>query len=56
MKTVKICITLEFDYDTGYDDDDIEHMINTNLEVAEGVFDLGAGTSPSKVDYSIEVT
>ncbi len=55
MKTVNICITLEFNDDAGYDDHTIERMLETNLEVAEGIFEIGAGTSPTKVDYSIEV-
>jgi len=56
MKVVTINITLEFEDDTGYDDHEIERMLETNLEVAEGVFDLGAGTSPSNVDYTIAVS
>lgn len=56
MKIVKINITLEFSDESvaGLSDHEIERMIETNLDVAEGIFDLGAGTSPKNVDFTVE--
>ena len=56
MKKVKVTIALQYaDDDVAcYSDGQIERMLETNFDVAEGVFDLGAGTSPAEVRVDIE--
>lgn len=53
---VRIEIELEYDdKDVSPHISEIEKMLRTNFDVAEGIFDLGAGTPPKFVELDIDV-
>lgn len=52
---VKIEIELEYkDEDVSPHMSETERMLETNFAVAEGLYDLGVGVSPTKIDVHIE--